>query len=39
MDESTQIAQAAVDVLTWFLAPFAVVLAIEWVIGLFRRDA
>lgn len=38
MDESTQIAQAAIDVITWFLLPFAAVLAIEWAISLFRRD-
>jgi len=38
MDDYTQIAQVAVDVITWFLAPFAAVLAIEWVISLFRRD-
>lgn len=38
MPESTQIAQAAVDIITWFLAPFAAVLAIEWAISLFRRD-
>lgn len=38
MEDYTQIAQAAVDVVAWFLAPFSAVLAIEWVIGLFRRD-
>lgn len=38
MYESTQIAQAAVDIITWFLLPFAFVLAIEWAIALFRRD-
>lgn len=38
MNDYQQVAQAAVDVVTWFLWPFAGVLVIEWVIGLFRRD-
>lgn len=38
MNESTLVAQAAVDILSWFLLPFATVLVIEWVIRLFRRD-
>lgn len=38
MEESTLIAQAMVDILAFLLAPFAAVLAIEWAIGLFRRD-
>lgn len=30
-------AQAIVDVLAWFLAPFAVILVVTWVTSLFRR--
>lgn len=33
-----QLAQLTIDVLAWFLAPFAVVLAVNWVVSLFRRD-
>lgn len=33
-----ELAQATVDVLTWFLQPFAVVVAINWVVSLFRRS-
>lgn len=29
--------QAFIDVLTWFLIPFAVMLSVTWVISLFRR--
>lgn len=29
-------AQTIIDVLTWFLIPFAGVLAISWVVSLFR---
>lgn len=32
------LAQSTVDVLTWFLKPFAVILVINWVVSLFRRD-
>lgn len=38
MDLGVQVAQAMIDTLSWFLLPFASMLAIEWVIGLFRRD-
>lgn len=31
--------QATIDLLAWFLLPFAVILVVEWVIGLFRRDS
>lgn len=30
--------QATIDLIAWFLIPFAVMLAVEWVVGLFRRD-
>lgn len=30
--------QVTIDVMAWFLAPFAVVLAVNWVVSLFRRD-
>lgn len=30
------LAQATIDVLAWFLQPFAVVLVISWVVSLFR---
>ena len=30
--------QATIDVLTWFLQPFANVLVISWAVSLFRRD-
>lgn len=33
-----QLAQATIDVLGWFLVPFAYILVINWVISLFRRD-
>lgn len=36
MDE--QVAQALVDFMSWLAVPFAAMLAIEWVVGLFRRD-
>ena len=29
-------AQTIIDVLTWFLIPFAGILAVSWVISLFR---
>lgn len=29
--------QATIDLLAWFLAPFAFILIVEWVIGLFPR--
>ena len=32
-----QLAQAFVDVLAWFLIPFATILAVTWVASLFRR--
>lgn len=35
---SADVAQAMIDTMTWLLLPFAAMLAIEWVIGLFRRD-
>ena len=31
-----ELAQAFVDVLAWFLAPFSLVMAVSWVVGLFR---
>lgn len=31
------LAQSFVDVLAWFLLPFAVMLAVTWVVSLFRR--
>lgn len=33
-----QLAQAFVDVLAWFLIPFATILAVTWVVSLFRRQ-
>lgn len=30
------LAQSTIDVLAWFLQPFAVVLVISWVVSLFR---
>lgn len=32
-----QLAQAFVDVLAWFLLPFALVVAVNWLVSLFRR--
>lgn len=32
------LAQATIDVMAWFLQPFAYVLVIYWVISLFRKD-
>ena len=32
------LSQATIDVLTWFLQPFAYVLVISWAVSLFRRD-
>lgn len=37
MDIQLQLAQAIVDVLAWFLAPFAIILAVYWVVSLFRK--
>lgn len=31
------LAQAFIDVLAWFLVPFATILAISWVMSFFRR--
>lgn len=33
-----QLAQVTVDVMAWFLQPFAAILAINWVVSLFRKD-
>lgn len=33
-----ELAQTTINVLAWFLQPFALVLVINWVISLFRRD-
>lgn len=33
-----ELAQITIDVLAWFLQPFAAVLAIYWVVSLFRRN-
>lgn len=38
MTPQEQIAQAAIDLIAWFLLPFAFMLAVEWVVGLFRYD-
>lgn len=38
MIDPVEIAQAMVDTMAWLLMPFAGMLAIEWAIGLFRRD-
>lgn len=32
-----ELAQAFIDVLAWFLYPFAVIVAVTWVVSLFRR--
>jgi uncharacterized membrane protein len=32
------LAQITIDVLAWFIQPFAFVLIVFWVTGLFRRD-
>lgn len=31
------LAQSFVDVLAWFLVPFALIVAVSWVASLFRR--
>lgn len=33
-----ELAQATIDVLAWFLAPFSIVLVVNWVVSLFRKD-
>lgn len=33
-----QFAQLTIDILSWFLLPFAVILAVNWAISLFRKD-
>lgn len=30
------LAQATIDVMAWFLLPFALVTAVSWVVSLFR---
>lgn len=35
--DSLILAQSAIDVVAWLLMPFAVIIAIEWAVGLFRR--
>lgn len=30
--------QATIDLVAWFLVPFAFMLVIEWVVRFFRRD-
>lgn len=32
-----QLAQAFIDVLAWFLMPFATIVGVTWVVSLFRR--
>ena len=32
-----QLAQAFIDVLAWFLVPFATIVGVTWVVSLFRR--
>lgn len=34
----TELTQAMIEFLAWFLVPFAVFLSVEWIISLFRRD-
>lgn len=36
--ETVLLTQAMINFLGWFLVPFATILVIEWVIGLFRHD-
>lgn len=36
-DEMLLLAQSFVDVIAWFLVPFAFMLVISWVISFFRR--
>lgn len=36
--ELAQLTQATIDLLSWFLLPFTVVLTIEWLVRLFRND-
>lgn len=36
---SLKVAQALIDTISWLLVPFATILVIEWVIGLFRNDS
>lgn len=39
MDANTaQLTQAMLDFLTWFLMPFAVFVAVEWVVRLFKYN-
>lgn len=38
MQPEIQLAQALVDILTFFMPGFVVMLVIEWAVGLFRRD-
>lgn len=33
-----ELAQVTIDVLAWFLQPFSVVLAVYWVVSLFRKN-
>lgn len=39
MDPSIELAQAMIEFLAFFLPTFVIFLAIEWVIGLFRRSS
>lgn len=34
--EMLLLAQTFIDVLAWFLVPFAILLAVTWVVSLFR---
>lgn len=32
-----ELAQVTIDVCAWFLAPFAILCAVSWVVSFFRR--
>ena len=34
---TTELVQATIDILAWYLAPFAVVVAVSWVVSMFRN--
>lgn len=36
MDSAYTLAQSVVDICAWFLPSFAVMLAVSWVVSLFR---
>lgn len=33
-----ELAQSTINVLAWFIQPFALMLVLSWIVSLFRRD-